>query len=78
MTEIRCSLGDIYRAPRRLRIKQFKQGDPFFVYHPDTTLIASISNSGGKWEQSGGPEVAREMVEVLGAHIDADPKIGGW
>lgn len=78
MTEIRSSLGEVYNAPRRFSIKQFKEGGVYFIYYPDTTLIGCIKKSEAAWEQTFGPEMSREMVEALGAHIDADPKIGGW
>jgi hypothetical protein len=78
MTEIRSSLGDVYHAPRNFSIKQFKDNGVYFIYYPDTTLIGCIGKSNGNWAQTFGPEMPKEMVDALGAHIDADPKIGGW
>ena len=69
MSEIRTSLEDVYRAPRLFAIKQFKKGDPYFVYYPDTTLLASIAHTDKGWEQIGGRQLDAEMVIVLGAHI---------
>jgi len=71
MSEIRISLEDVYSASRLFVVKQFKQGDPYFVYYPDTTLLASIICTGQVWEQTGGRKLDAELINVLGAHIAA-------